>query len=102
MNTFYYTTCALLMLASMVSSQGIGCYVEGDCSGGPLVGFSTEEDSVACHVVCLDTASCAYWTYYQDDGTCLLYSQICDLGNEDSTISGEVITNYVFVFYFKE
>ena len=90
MNMFYYTTYALLTLVALVSSQDIGCYVEGDCSGGPLVGFSTEEDSIACHIVCLDTANCDYWSFYKEDGTCLLYSEACVIVSTEWTVSGEV------------
>ena len=88
MITFFYLSC-LLVLASKVSAE-IGCYVEGDCSGGPLVGFSVEQDSIACHVVCMNSANCDYWTYFASDGTCLLYSEQCTLGAEAATLSGEV------------
>ena len=89
MNTLFYLTCILALVFTTVA-QDIGCYVEGSCSGGPLVGFSYEIDSIDCHVECLDTAACAYWTYYLNDATCLLYSETCHLTIEDSTLSGEV------------
>ena len=88
MKSFLYLACLLALVASAVSE--LQCYVEGDCSGGPLVGFSVEQDSVSCHVVCQDTANCDYWTYYASDGTCLLYSEQCTLGGESATLSGEV------------
>ena len=86
-HTFVY----LLLLTSMaLAMENIGCYIEGDCSGGPLVAFSTEGNAVTCHVECQDTPDCRYWTFYQDDGTCLLYSETCNVGPTPCTISGEV------------
>ena len=91
----------LLLVASLASTQSnIGCYIEGDCSGGPLVGFSNEMDSIACHVECQDTPDCRYWSYYQDDGTCLLYSETCNIGNTEGTLSGDVrVEKWVYKAY---
>ena len=98
MNKSHLVCIIIISLASFSNCQDlIGCYIQGDCHGGPLVGFSTEQDSVACHVLCDDTASCDYWTFYTDDGTCLLYSETCDVGTEPGTISGEV-RGYISIF----
>ena len=80
----------LCILRSMATSQEIGCYVEGDCSGDPVRTSTIVGDSIGCHVLCEEEVRCKYWTFYGDNSSCLLFSRIWNLGSTPNTISGEV------------
>ena len=93
MTSVGFYVAAFLLLASVAAGQDM-CYEEGACYGGPLVGFSSEPDIIACHVQCQETPDCEFWTHYVEEGneleTCLLYSETCTLQDESNTFSGEV------------
>ena len=84
---------AMLLSPFSFQQEDIGCYIEGECRNGTLVGFGATTDAIACHVMCEQEApSCVYWSFYSlDDGLCLLYSDVCVLDEiVDGVISGDV------------
>ena len=61
------------------------CDNPGECVGSSTVGHASDVASVEeCRQSCVDHLLCAYFTWYADDNTCLLFAD-CDGYDEESS-----------------
>jgi hypothetical protein len=97
MITMFLELTAILMLG-VINVHGhtdipqIGCFVVGECTGAPSVGFSIEDNVSDCLNYCKETGNCNYFTYSTEDDICFLMED-CDLisnGECSSCVSGDV------------
>ena len=80
------------LLAISSHSQEIGCFVDGECSGGVIVGNSQAANSNDCLLDCKDNPDCHYFTFLGDIPACLLYDTCPELSTSDceECVSGDV------------
>ena len=90
----------LILLAVVFGQSEIGCNVDGECVAANPVGFVVTSSSKKCLESCQDVPSCKFYTVYEDDEICILYSDCdqFDQGSCTNCISGEVILTNISTF----
>ena len=71
--------------------EGIGCFVPGECWDSVAFEIRQEARPQDCLAKCKDADNCKYFTFYEEDGFCLLLEECNDLSKEScgsSCVSG--------------
>ncbi len=66
-------SCLLLLVVRAVTCDSPGCFEEGECTESLLLDqVDGVEDEQVCLDLCQENNDCEYFTYYADDGTCMI------------------------------
>ena len=72
----------LLMLVGTLhaqSSDGIGCFVPGECAQSLFIDYSEAEGPQACLEFCQETPDCSKFTFFADTSGCIAYANCPEL-----------------------
>jgi len=69
------------------------CFLEGECAGGLTLGNNAVQNAQECLDECQDNLSCQYYTYYEGEEVCFLFSNCPDVSVDscDACFSGSQV-----------
>ena len=74
-----FPPCTLNPYCNVTSIEGAGCFKQGLCEHTDLIGFGRGRLPNDCLELCQETADCISFTYFTDNGDCLMFEAGCDL-----------------------